>query len=359
MSEQPTQHPTTTVQVHEVGLTEQASAGKVIAVAGIAGAVISTIIAKLTEKEEVPPTRTESAKAYLQAALESAQKQDLKKMSGKQKKATAKKLKRGRDKAEIKADKALEQARMRANDSAAAARGEFTSFLNTLKGGGMELERLADEFAESTLMRKLREFGEEAREMAEQGKTKGVEAAHKVESDLIPQAKDTARNLREAGKERAGTVADKTKTELIPAAQHFADDLAGKAKNDLIPAAQHLKDDLADKAKNEFVPAAQKITAEVKDSTKDVVGSVSHDAEKLLTDATHVAAEKSKQAGTAVQRGGRETGSLLVWLGLAGVLIFSVFLNEEQQKKLKEIGMEVFGEARDMYADMKGDQHNN
>lgn len=358
MSEQPIQNPTTTVQVREVGLPEQASAGRVLAVAGIAGAVISTVIAKLTEKEEAPPSRSESAKAYLQSALENAQKQDLKKMSRKQKKASAKKLKRGRDKAEIKADKVLEQARMHANDSAEAARNEFNSFLNTLKGGGMELERLADEFAESTLLRKLREFGEEARVMAEQGKMKGAEAAHKVDSDFIPKAKETAGNLREAGKERAGTVADRTKTEIIPAAQHFADDLAGRAKNDLIPAAQHLKDDLADKAKNEFVPAAQKITADVRDSTRDVVGLVSHDAEKLLSDAGSVAAEKSKQAGTAVQRGSRETGSLLVWLGLAGVLIFSVFLDEEQQKKLKEIAMEVFGEARDMYSDMKGDQQN-
>lgn len=358
MSNQPTQNPTTTVQVREVGLPEQASVGKVLAVAGVAGAVISAVIAKLTEKEEVPPTRTETAKAYLQAALENAQKQDLKKMSRKQKKASAKTLKRGRDKAEIKADKVLEQARMHANDSAASARNEFNSFLNTLKGGGMELERLADEFAESTLLKKLREFGEEARDMADQGKMKSAEAAHKVESDFIPQAKDTARNLREAGKERAGTVADKTRNELLPAAQHLADDLAGKAKKDLIPTAQHLKDDLTDKAKNEYLPAAQKITTDVKDSTKDVLGSVSHDAEKIVNDATHVAAEKSKQAGTAVQRGSRETGSLLVWLGLAGVLIFSVFLDEEQQKKLKEIASEVFGEARDMYADMKGDQSN-
>jgi hypothetical protein len=359
MSDQPTQHATPTVQVREVSLQEQASVGKVLAVAGVAGAVISTVIAKLAEKEEVPPARTESARAYLQAALENAQKQDLGKMTRKKTKAGAKKARRGKDKAEIKADVLLEQARMRANDSTATARSEFNSFLNTLKGGGMEFERLADEFAESTLLRKLREFGDEAREMAEQGKMKGADAAHKVESDLIPQARDAARNLREAGKERAAGVVDKAKSDLIPTAQHLADDLADKAKKDILPAAQHLKDDLADKAKNEFIPAAQKVTADVKDHTKDVVGSVGHDAEKLLNDATQVAAEKGKQAGTAVQRGGRETRSLLMWLGLAGILVFSVFLDEEQQKKLKEIGMEVFGEARDMYADMKGDQHNN
>lgn len=357
MSDQPTQHATPTVQVREVGLQEQASVGKVLAVAGVAGAVISAIIAKIAEKEEVPPTRAESTKAYLQAALENAQKQDLGKMTRKKTKAGAKTAKRGKDKAEIKADVLLEQARMRANDSAVAARNEFNSFLNTLKGGGMELERLADDFAESTLLKKLREFGDEARQMTEQGKMKGAGAAQKVESDLIPQARDAARNLREAGKERASDVVDKAKSDFIPAAQHFADDLAEKAKSDLIPAAQHLRDDLADKAKTEFIPAAQKVTADVKDHTKDVVGSVSHDAEKLISDATQVAAEKSKQAGTAVQRGGRETRSLLMWLGFAGILVFSVFLDEEQQKKLKEIGMEVFGEARDMYSDMKGDQH--
>ncbi len=337
MSDQPTQHATPTVQVREVGLPEQTSAAKVLAVAGIAGAVISTIIAKLSEKEEVPPTRVESAREYLQAALENAQQQDLAKKSKKMKKAGAKKAKRGRDKAEIKADVMLEAARKHANETAATARGEFNSFLNTLKGGGMELERLADEFAESTVMAKLREFGEEARLLAEQGKMKGSTAAHKVESDIIPQAKDSVRHLREAGKERASNVAE-------------------KAKSDVLPAAQHLADDLADKAKNEFIPAAQKAATEVKDHTAHVVESVGHDAEKLLGEAAQAAAEKSKQAGTAVQRGGRETRSLLVWLGLAGVLIFSVFLDEEQQQKLKEIAKEVFGEARDMYSDMKGDQ---
>lgn len=332
MSDQSTQNATPTVQVREVGLPEQASVAKVLAVAGAAGAAVAAVMAALTEKEETPPTKTESARAYLQSALNNAQDKDIAKVSRRERKKSAKNLKRGKKKAGKNAEMMMEQARLKANDSASMARGEFNSFLNTLKGGGMELERLAEEFAESTLMGKLREFGEEARVIAEQGKVKSAEAAHKAQSDLLPQAKEAARHARDVGKERAAEVAD-------------------KAKVDLIPAAQQMKADLTDKAKNDFIPTAQKVTADVKVHAREVTDVVSHDAEKLL----HDAADKSKQAGTAVQRGGRETRSFLLWLSLAGILIFTVFLDEDQQKKLKEVAVEVFGEARDMYGDMKGD----
>ena len=59
---------------------------------------------------------------------------------------------------------------------------------------------------------------------------------------------------------------------------------------------------------------------------------------------------------TRETRGTRETRSLLLWLSLAGVLVFTVFLDEDQQKRLKEIAYEIFGEAKDMYADMKGEE---
>ena len=347
MSDQSTQNPTPTVQVKEVGLPEQASIGKVLAVAGVAGAAVAGIVALLTEKEEKPATKTEAARAYLQSALETAQGKDLAKLSRKEQKRARKNVRRGKTKAIQHSEDVMEQTRAKAKESASVARGEFSSFLNTLKGGGLELERLAEEFAESTVMSKLKEFGEEARVIAEQGKAKSAGAAHKAQSDLIPQAKEAARHAKESGKERMVGVADKAKTDFIPTAQKVTADLGAQAR------------EVADKTKTEFLPTAQKVTADVGAHARDVAGTVSADAEKLLADAAHAASEKSKQAGTAVQRGGRETRSLLLWLSMAGILIFTVFLDEEQQKKLKEIAVEVFGEARDMYSDMKGDKQNN
>ncbi len=347
MSDQSNQNPTPTVQVKEVGLPEQASVGKVLAVAGVAGAAVAGIVAMLTEKEQKPATKAEAARAYLQSALENAQGKDLAKMTRKDRKRAQKNLRRSKTKVIQASEDAVMQSRARARESASTARGEFASFLNTLKGGGIELERLAEEFAESTLMSKLKEFGEEARVIAEQSKTKSADAAHKAQKDLIPQAKEAARHAKEVGKERAAGVADRAKSDFIPAAQKATADVSAQAR------------EVADKTLHELIPNAQKVAADVGDQARNVAGTVSADAEKLLADAAHTASEKSRQAGTAVQRGGRETRSLLLWLSMAGILIFTVFLDEDQQKKLKEIAVEVFGEARDMYGDMKGDKQNN
>lgn len=369
MSERSTQNATTTVQVKEVGLPEQASVGKVLAVAGLAGAALAGVGVLLSPREEAPATKGDQARSYLKAALENAQSKDLAKMSRGERKKAEKKFKKNRKNTEA----AIEQARKKANDSANIAKGEFNSFLETLKGGGKDLERLAEEFAESTVMNKLREFGEEARVISEQGRAKGSEATHKAQTDLIPQARKAAKSARESGKDRVDEVVGKAKKDYIPAAQHAVEDVVDKAKKDYIPAAQHAVDDLVDKAKKDYIPSAQHALDDVVDKTKkDIIPNAQKASEEVqqrahqlgermesdFQDAKQSAQVKSEEASEAVKRSGRETRSLLLWLSLAGILIFTVFLDEEQQKRLKEITVEVFGEARDMYSDMKGDAQN-
>ena len=222
-------------------------------------------------------------------------------------------------------------------------------------------------------MAKLREFGEEARQMAEQGKSKGSEATHKAQSDLLPKAQKAARDARESGKGRVDEVVNKAKSDFIPTAQHTVEDVVSKAKKDYIPAAQHAMDEAVSKAKKEYIPAAQHAVDDVVGKAKSdfipnaqkATEELQHKAQEMgermeadFEEARHTAAAKSKEAGEAVKRGGRETRSLLLWLSLAGILVFTVFLDEDQQKRLKEIAVEVFGEARDMYSDMKGDAQN-
>ena len=350
MSDQSTQNATTTVQVKEIGLQEQASIGRVLAVAGLAGAALAGVGAMLSQKEETPATRSEQARDYLRAALENAQQKDRGTMSRAERKKAEKKLNKNRKNAEA----SMDQARKMASDTANTARTEFSSFLETLKGGGKDLERLAEEFAESTVMAKLREFGEEARVMAEQGKAKGSEATHKAQSDLLPKTKKAAKSARDTGLDKVDKVIHKTKSDFIPAAQHTVDDVVDKAKKDYIPAAQHAVDDVVEKAKSDFIPTAQKASEDLQHKAHEVGERVEADLEA----ARHAAAVKSKEASEAAKRGGRETRSLLLWLSLAGILVFTVFLDEDQQKRLKEIAVEVFGEARDMYGDMKGDAPN-
>ncbi len=340
MSEHSTQNPTPTVQVKEVGLPEQASAGKVILVAGAAAGAVAGLIALLTEKEETPPSKTESAREYLRAALEEARKADVGKQSRNQRKRANKSVKKQRGKAGKDADKLMKKGRATASESAEAVRKEVSSLVDSVRSGNLELDRVVEDFAESQLMKKLREFGDEAKVIAEQGKIKADEAAHHFQDDILPEARKAAEEAGKAGKH-------KLQDDILPEARKVAKEArkAGKQKFE----------EVSERARKDFIPEAQKTTAEFAEQARETAEHIGEDAEKLLHEAGDKADKKRKEATKAVQKGGRETRSLLLWLSLAGILIFTVFLDEDQQKKIKEVAYEVFGEARDMYSDMKGD----
>lgn len=346
MSEQSTQNPTPTVQVKEVGLPEQASVGKVLLVAGAAAGAAAGLIALLTEKEPTPPSTTDSAKEYLRSAMEDAQKKDLGKQSRKQRKRAEKALKKQRAKAGKDAEKLMKQGKDAASESADAVRSEVSSLLESIRAGNLELDRVVEGFAESQLMAKLREFGDEAKVIAEQGKMKGEKASHQFQKDILPEAKKAAEEARRVGRAKFEDASHHLQEEVIPEARKAAKDArkAGKKKFE----------DVSERARKDFIPEAQKQTAEFADHARETAEHFGEDAEKFFNEASEKAEKKRKEATKAVQKGGRETRSLLLWLSLAGILIFTVFLDEDQQKKLKEVAFEVFGEARDMYSDMKG-----
>ena len=340
MSEQSTQNPTTTVQVKEVGLPEQASVGKVLLIAGTAAGALAGLAALLAGKEQTPPSKTESAKEYLRSALEEAQKQDFAKQSRKQRKRADKALKKQRTKAGKDADKLMKQGREAASESADAVRKEVSSIMDSIRSGNLELDRVVEGFAESQLMDRLREFGDEAKVIAEQGKMRGEKAAHKFQDDILPEAKKSAKDARKAGKR-------KLEKEILPEATRAAEKARKTGKKKL--------EEVSERARKDYIPEAQKQTAEFAEHARDTAEHLGEDAEKFLNETSEKAQKKRKEATKAVQKGGRETRSLLLWLSLAGILVFTVFLDEDQQKKLKEVAFEVFGEARDMYSDMKGD----
>lgn len=336
MSEQSTQNPTPTVQVTEVGLPEQASVGKVLLVAGTAAGVTAGLVALLAEKKQEPATPTESAREYIRAALDDAQKTDFGKETRKQRKRAEKNLKKQQKKAGKDAEKLMKQGREVAADSAEAVRDEVSSLMNAVRSGNLELDKKIEGFAESALMAKLREFGDEAKEMAEQGRMRGEEAAHRIQDDVIPQAREAAREA-----------AHKVQDDVIPQARDAAKEARKVGKKKF--------SEVSEKSRKDYIPAAQEQTAEAAAHAREFAEHVGEDAEKFFSEASEKAEKKSKDAAKAVQRGGRETRSLLLWLSLAGILVFTVFLDEDQQKKIKEVAYEVFGEARDMYGDMKGD----
>lgn len=338
-----TTNPTTTVQVKEIGLPEQMSVGKVLTVAGVAAGAAAGLIAMLAEKEEKPATKVDSARDYLRSALEQAQSKDYTKDAKKRSKRAEKNLKKQSDKAMKEYDKLVGKAKKQGE----SARSEGAYLLDLVRNKSGEIEQKAEDFAEGTLMAKLREFAEEARVIAEEGKIRTAgfaqDVTHKTQDDLIPQAKHGV----DVSKEKYDDALKKAKEDLLPQAREAAAHGVEVGKERYEEALKKAKDDL--------LPQAKEIGSEFADHAKEAASQVGHEATAKFADANEIVGTKAHDATEAVKRGSRETRSLLMWVALAGILVFTVFLDEEQQKKLKEVAVEVFGEARDMYTDMKGD----
>lgn len=232
--------------------------------------------------------------------------------------------KRLRGEAGKKADDARKTSKAyskQAKKDADRARGEVAGVAGLLKAKVLDAEHSAEGYVGGVVLPKVRELGQETLGLIETGKDKSGELKKRAESDVLPEAKKRADELRKRAEQ-----------DILPEAKKRAEDLRKRAEEDLIPEA---------KKKAEAV-------------THTVEGQASEAAAKLAATASTVE-HQAAAAGEAVKRGGRETRSLLLWVALAGVLVFTVFLDEEQQKRLKEIAFELFGEAKDMYSDMKGE----
>jgi len=209
--------------------------------------------------------------------------------------------------------------RKQAGKEAVKAKGDVNSLFDTLKSRAVDAEKMAETYLESSLLPQLKDFEKEASDLFETGRER---------------ATDKAQELRkEAGKE------------VIPEARKRAEQFREHAEKNLVPQARESAEKLKVTLGGQASVAAENLEKN------------SAEAAKKLAEARELARQQAHEAGASVKRGGRETRSLLLWLGLAGTIVYQVFLDEEQQKKVRDLGMEFIGEAKDMYGDIKGDSH--
>lgn len=218
-----------------------------------------------------------------------------------------------------------------AKKDAATARGELSSMLDALKGQFQEAEHYAEDYLGAMVLPKVKELLEEAQGVVETGRSRSGELRKKAEKDVIPEAKERAQELRK-----------RAEKDVVPGAKKRAGELRKKAEQDLLPEAKKRAETLSQSVEENARAA------------REALGAEAAEAAARLSATAATVEEHASEAGEAVKRGTRETRSLLLWVALAGVLIFTVFLDEDQQKRLREIAYGVFGEAKDMYGDMKG-----
>jgi hypothetical protein len=373
-------------------------AGKILAIAGGAAGAVAGLWVLISEREKQPEPKTtmEQARALIMEAAEKAKQEgsgigavlasnvearaaDAKKQAKKNKKKSAKRnskmsrkveaerketvdrivgllkdtrqevvksygpelaslVQQLRDDAALRFDetrkrseKASVAAKAVAKKDVARAKSDVLSLAETVKNRALETEHQAEDFVGGVIVPKLKDLGQEAQAVIGTGKGRTAELRHLGE-EILPEAKKRAEELRK--------LAEK---EIVPEAKKRAEELRKRAEEELIPVAKK---------------RAGELTHTVEDgakAAKQTLGATSAEAATKLHAVSGVVEHGASEASEAVKRGGRETRSLLLWVALAGVLIFTVFLDEDQQKRLKEIAVSIFGEARDMYADMKGE----
>ncbi|MCO5218453.1 MAG: hypothetical protein M9934_09775 [Thermomicrobiales bacterium] len=289
----PTENPTPTVQVEEIGLEQQASIGKVIAIAGVVAAVGAGLLSALRQRKPAPPTPpapVESSRDYLKTALAKAQEKDI-----------AKRTRKAAAKASKQTTADLEQLGKKLGEQISSAQGGSRSLLEAIKASGPEIERLI----EAEVLPKLKEFGEEARQMSEQGKLKSADLTQKA------------------------------KTEFAATSERIADKAA----------------DVVERAESEVLPAVKTQAGEIAEQAKQTAEHFGEEAKESLNQFATVADEKRKVAAASAREGGRDSRSLLIWTAAAGALVYGVLLDEQQQQKVREASIELLREVQSLIQD--------
>lgn len=258
------------------------------------------------------------------------------------------------DEAKARGKKARKQGRKRAKElqkdaesRASDSRKEAASFVGMLRDRASDVEHIAETYIESALLPKLRDLEKDAAKQIESGKKRATEVAgearKRTERDVMPEIRGRGEEVRK-----------RVERDIIPEARERVEHLKKHAQEDLIPEAREAAAEFRKRAEKDYLPQAKDQVEHLAEAATKAWEQGSAEASTKLAEASDVARVQLHDAGESVKRGGRETRSLLLWTALAGTLIYKVFLNEEQRKQAREVGMQLFGEAKEIYGDVQG-----
>lgn len=364
--------------------SERENAG-IIALAGAAAGLVGGLIVLLAERgKEEPKSTTDQLKAsatdvattvrdqqqelgaevqsFLQSMRDDANAR--RKTSKKSAKKTKKKAKKASDDAISVFTSALAAAKSQASETAQSSTGKAGSMVDTLRANAndaLSSGKAADivNSLRSNVSSAASDAGKRSRAISDNVKANAGPASDRV-SSAVETLKTRLVDAEKVAEDFvSGTAVPKLKEVGEEANVKLAQGMSNS--DDLKKMARERGKDLRHYAEDSLIPQAKDVAGKV----KDTVGGQSHaiagkvdfdkdDATEMLSNAATTVQDKSSQASEAVRRGGRETRSLVVWLALAGTLIFYVFLDEEQQEKVKKIAGDIFHEAKDLYGDIQG-----
>ncbi|CAN5697678.1 hypothetical protein BH23CHL3_BH23CHL3_03780 [soil metagenome] len=174
--------------------------------------------------------------------------------------------------------------------------------------------------------------------------------------------KQSGEHLADAEKYVVEALDDRVKPSLAKAgksASHVADEWRSRLADQL----DHLGD-VADDRRPQLASAADQASKRISHLLKDVDAASDdwlvtaeralHDAEELLQDNTRAAKEFAGDVGDSARQGGKDFGSLVFWVMIAGGLIYAFLLDDEQKRKSRELAKSAYAEGKELYRDVQG-----
>ncbi len=226
--------------------------------------------------------------------------------------------------------KKAKKQRNKARKQARAAADDLEARTSEGRKNLMKLRKDARKISEDRL-HKLEDFGQEALDkrvkpsLEKAGATAAVVAAE-ARKRFEEEAKELEKRYEQA------------KPTLEKSAEHY-----GERASELREELRKLADERAKDAERLFHESAGQAR------------HLAHDAsEGAKVGAVH-ARDVAHDAGVSAKEGGKSAGSLLLWLTIAGGVLYQVFLNDDQKRKARELATSAFHEGMAIYQDVRGE----
>lgn len=192
-----------------------------------------------------------------------------------------------------------------------------------------------------------REGRAEAMKLRKDARGKTEDRLHELEE----RARETVERVKPSI-EKAGAVAATSAAEARKRLEEEARELEqryAKARPVIEERAERYAE-LLDNLRSELRHVADDRAPEVEKALQQLVREITHTTKEGAEQARHIASD----AGEKAAEGGRSFGSLLVWLAIAGGIVYAILMNEEQKRKARELAKSAYHEGKAIYQDVRG-----
>lgn len=340
-------------------------AARILGIAGVAAGVAGGVVGGILQSRRDP-----SAQEHLRLAAK-----DLKETGVRSATVLGASLEDARVAAQAELEPAVKQTRKRVGKRAASFGEHMKQAVVT--GAEQFGENLQDalekttgsinEYAEGLSEVNSKKNRKRLKKQAKKGQKELSAKTKEGRLELIKLRKDTRSTSQKRLHElesRARKLEGKARKTLDKQLKPTLEKAAESAKVGAIEARKRLEEEAEElekryaKAKPKIDKSAARYTeraAELRQELLHAAERRAHEAEKALQQNTEQARQAALGAGESAKEGGKNFGSLILWLTIAGAIVYAFLLDEEKKRKARELAGSAYHEGKAIYQDVRGE----